>query len=245
MKRSAVLLLTGLTLLSGLADAARRSGGGFGGSRSSGSTYRSSPPRSGSTYRAPSSSSSTYSTPRYTPPRNNSRSSTYTAPRSTPTTPPKTAFPSTNSVRNNPLNTAAAAKVTPAQLSNWNKTSLPAGVPRSAITYSAAPSSQYQYQLQPGRYFPYPQSYYRQNNIGYDILKYALIFTAVNSVAGAMTPNAMPNTNVNVNTGQGDLRDVANAPAVQPSSGPNLWTYAGVGFLAAAAAWFMAGRRRQ
>lgn len=259
MKRFTVLMLTALALGSSVADAGRRSGGGFGGSRSS----------SGSTYRAPSSSSSgSYSTPRYTPPRNNSSSSTYTAPRpntapSTTTAPstntyPRTnttrtpsstqrttSYPSTNSVRNNPLNRAAASKVTAAQLSGWNKVNLPAGVPRSAITYSATPSSQYRYQLQPGRYFPYPQSYYRQHSIGYDILKYALIFTAVSSIADAMTPDVVVN-NVNTTPTQGDLSDLRpGAQVTVQQSGPNLWTYAGVGFLAAAAAWFVTGRRRR
>lgn len=239
MKRSAVLLLTSLTLLSGLADAARRSGGGFGGSRSSGS-YRSSP-----SYRAP-------STPRYTPPRNippRTSGNTYTTPRTPAPSTPKVSLPSTASIRNSPLNTAAAAKVTPTQLSNWNKTSLPAGVPRSALTYSATPSSQYQYQLQSGRYFPYPQSYYRQNNLGYDILKYALIFTAVGSVADAMTPDVVSPNNAapmpqNADQSNVDQSNTVQPNTAQPSSGPNLWTYAGVGFMAAAAAWFMMGRRR-
>ena len=36
-----------------------------------------------------------------------------------------------------------------------------------------------------------------------------------------------------------------NAPVVvQQNRGPNLWSYVGVGFLAAAAAWFVTGRRR-
>ncbi len=135
-------------------------------------------------------------------------------------------------IRSHPLNTAAAARVTPAQLNGWNKVTLPAGVSRSAITYSAAPSSQYQYQLQPGRYYPYPQSYYRQHGIGYDILKYALIFTAVNGIANAVTPQPVPSY------------PSYGTPTVVQQSGPNLWTYAGVGFLAAAAAWFLMGRRR-
>ncbi len=141
-------------------------------------------------------------------------------------------MPSNAAIRTHPLNTAAAAKVTPAQWSSWNKVTLPAGVSRSAITYSAAPSSQYQYQLQPGRYYPYPQSYYRQHAIGYDILKYALIFTAVNGIANAAAPQpalSYPSYST---------------PAVRPPRSPNLWTYAGVGFLAAAAAWFLMGRRR-
>lgn len=240
MKRSLTLILTALALASGLADAGRRSsGGGFGGSRSSGSS-------SGSTYRAP--------TPQYTPPRTNSSAgSTYTSPRTStrPSTPAAPKLPSTAAVRSNPLNRAAAAKVTPAQLSGWKNVALPAGVPRRAITYSAAKSSQYQYQLQPGRFYPYPQSYYRSRGIGYDILKYAVIFMAVDSMADAMRPDdVVNNTNPanmgTVHTGTGDLSDVPAGPVVaQQKQGPTLWTYVGVGFFAAAAAWFTMGRRRK
>ena len=243
MKRALVLLLTGLALGSGMSDAARRSGGGFGGSRSSGGSY-------GGSYRSPSyrtpspPSYRTPSTPRYTPPANSS-GSTYTRPRTvppagsattrTPSTAQRSTLPTNASVAQNPANRAAAARVNPAQLNSWKSVKLPAGVPRSAITYSAAPSAQYRYQLQPGRYYPYPQSYYRQHGIGYDILKYALIFTAVSSVADALDgPDVIVN---NVNPG--------NAPVVvQQNRGPNLWSYVGVGFLAAAAAWFLMGRRR-
>lgn len=207
MKRSLALMLTTLALAGGLADAQRRSGGGFGGSRSS---SRSSAPR------AP--------VPRYTPPANR-----YTPPR---TTAPTTRTPSsvqrstTGSAAN--ANRAAAARVSPAQLNAWRSARLPAGVPRRALTYSAAPSGQYRYQLSPGRYYPYPQSYYRSRGIGADLLKYALIFTAVSSVADALDGP--------------DVLVTSPAPAPQ---GPNLWTYAGVGFLAAAAGWFMLGRRRR
>ncbi|MFC4637653.1 hypothetical protein [Deinococcus hohokamensis] len=222
MTRVLTLMLTALALSSGLADAQRRSGGGFGGSRSRSYSVPRTP-----TYRAP-----TYRAPAPTP--RNSTVSPYTAPRTTPgtTRTPSSAQRSGTqaSLRSNPLNTAAAARVTPTQLSQWNKVRLPAGVPRDAITYSAAAGGRYQYQLQPGRYYPYPQSYYRQRNIGLDILKYALIFTAVSSVADALTPDVVvaPGT----------------APVVVQNQGPNLWTYVGVGFLAAAAAWFMVGRRR-
>ncbi|MFC4424582.1 hypothetical protein [Deinococcus navajonensis] len=221
MTRVLTLMLTTLALSSGVADAARRSGGGFGGSRSR--TY--SVPRT-PTYRAPA--------PRATP--RNTTVSPYTAPRTT--TPGTTRTPSATqrggtqaSLRSNPLNTAAASRVTSTQLSQWNKVRLPAGVSRDAITYSAAPGGRYQYQLQPGRYYPYPQSYYRQRNIGLDILKYALIFTAVSSVADALTPDVV-------------VAGPGTAPVLVRNQGPNLWTYVGVGFLAAAAAWFMVGRRR-
>ncbi|BDP40463.1 hypothetical protein DAETH_04320 [Deinococcus aetherius] len=222
MKRSVTLFLTTLALAAGVADAQRRSGGGFGGSRGGYSAPR---------YRAPT------PTPRYTPPRNNSAGSTYTAPRSTL---PSTRTPSatqrgTTSGTVSAANRAAAARVTPTQLNGWKNVRLPAGVPRSAITYSATPGGQYRYQLSPGRYFPYPQSYYRSRGVGYDILKYALIFTAVSSVANAIDgPDVIVNNGVPVN-GQ----------VVAPQHGPNLWTYAGVGFLAAAAGWFVLGRRRR
>ena len=251
MKRALVLLLTGLALGSGMTDAARRSGGGFGGSRSSGGSY-------GGSYRSPSyrsPSTPTYRTPtpRYTPPANSSSAnssagSTYTRPRSappagsattrTPSSSQRSSLPNNRTVANNAANRAAAAQVKPAQLSGWKSVKLPAGVPRNAITYSAAPSSQYRYQLQPGRYYPYPQSYYRQHGIGYDILKYALIFTAVSSVADALDgPDVVVN---NVNPGAPGTAPVV----VQQNRGPNLWSYVGVGFLAAAAAWFVTGRRR-
>lgn len=227
MKRSVTLLLTTLALASGAADAGRRSGGGFGGSR--GSTY-SAPRSSGSTYRAP--------IPRYIPPRNNSAGNSYTAPRSTlPTTrTPSTAQRSTTSGATSAANRAAASRVTPSQLGGWKNVRLPAGVPRSAITYSASKSAQYPHQLSAGRYFPYPQSYYKSRGIGYDILKYALIFTAVSSVAGAIN-----GPNVIVNNGGVPV----NGPVVVQQPGPNLWNYAGVGFLAAAAGWFLMGRRRR
>lgn len=202
-------MLTTLALAGGLADAQRRSGGGFGGSRSSG---RYSAPR------AP-------AVPRYTPPANR-----YTAPRTTAPTPrtPSSVQRSTTGSAASAANRAAAARVTPSQLNAWRSARLPAGVPRSALTYSAAPSGQYRYQLSPGRYYPYPQSYYRSRGIGPDLLKYALIFTAVSSVADALDGP--------------DVLVTGPAPAPQ---GPNLWTYAGVGFLAAAAGWFMLGRRRR
>ncbi|MBI0447115.1 hypothetical protein [Deinococcus sp. DB0503] len=207
MKRPLALLLTTLALASGVADAARRSGGGFGGSRRSGG----------------------YSAPRYTSPSN-----TYTAPR---TTAPSTRTPSTTqrnaaSGGTSAVNRAAASRVTPSELNAWKNVKLPAGVPRRALTYSATPSAQYPYQLAPGRYFPYPQSYYRSHGIGTDILKYALIFTAASSIA-----NALDGPDVIVNGG------VPGTVVARP--GPNLWTYAGVGLLAAAAAWFWAGRRRR
>ncbi|WP_216327178.1 hypothetical protein [Deinococcus aestuarii] len=224
MNRPLTLLLTTLALAAGVADAQRRSGGGFGGSR--GSTY--SAPR----YRAPA------PTPRSTPPRNNSAGSTYTAPRSplpSTRTPSTTQRGTTTAPASSAANRAAAARVTPTQLNGWKNVRLPAGVPRSAITYSATPGGQYRYQLSPGRYFPYPQSYYRSRGIGYDILKYALIFTAVSSVADALDgPDVIVNNGVPVN-GQ----------VTAPQPGPNLWTYAGVGFFAAAAGWFVLGRRRR
>lgn len=215
MNRSLILTLTTLALLGGAADAGRRSGGGFGGSR--GSTY--SAPRT-PTYRAPAPRVNTAPRPRTTTPvtPNTTKANTRTA------TPPAGAT--------SPLNRAAAAKVTPTQLSQWSKVKLPAGVPRDAITYSAVRDSRYAYQLQPGRYYPYPQSYYRQRGIGSDLLKYALIFTAVSSVANAVTPDVV-------------VTPAGTTVPVAPAPGPNLWAYAGVGFLAAAAAWFLAGRRRR
>ncbi|AFD24459.1 hypothetical protein [Deinococcus gobiensis] len=250
MKRSLTLLLTALALGSGLADAARRSsGGGFGGSRSSGSSYRSSP-----TYRAPAPSYRT-PTPPYTPPRNSSSGSSYTAPRSSTSSGSATprssssaqrgaALPSNSSVRGSAANRAAAAQVTPTQLSGWKSAPLPAGVPRSALTYSATPSAGYQYQLSPGRYYPYPQSYYRQRNIGYDILKYALIFTAVGSVANALDGPDVVVNNINTSQTGGELSGLSYTQPAPARQGPNLWTYAGVGFAAAAAAWFLLGKRR-
>jgi hypothetical protein len=251
MKRSLTLLLTALALGSGLADAARRSGGGFGGSRSSGSSSRSAP-----SYRAPSTPSyRPPRTPSYTPPRNSSAGSTYTAPRSSSSSSSGTprssssaqrgaALPSNSSVRSSAANRAAAAQVTPTQLGSWKSAPLPAGVPRSALTYSATRSSGYQYQLSPGRYYPYPQSYYRQRNIGYDILKYALIFTAVSSVANALDGPDVVVNNVNTSQTGNELSGVSYTQPAPVRQGPNLWTYAGVGFAAAAAAWFLLGRRR-
>lgn len=204
MKRPLILLLTTLALASGVADAARRSGGGFGGSRRS----------------------SGYSTPRYTSPR------TTTPQFIPPSRTPSITQRSTANSGTSAANRAAAARVTPSQLNAWKNVKLPAGVPRRALTYSATPSAQYPYQLAPGRYFPYPQSYYRSHGIGTDILKYALIFTAVNSVAGALN-----GPNVVVNSGM--------PGTVVTPRGPNLWTYLGVGFLAAAAGWFLLGRRRR
>lgn len=248
MKRTLVLVLTGLALVGGHADAARRSsGGGFGGSRSSGSSSSRTP-----SYRSP--STPTYrvpSTPR--PPANSSGSSPYTAPSRTapapstrtPSTTQRTTLPSNATVAQSAANRAAAARVTSTQLGGWKNVKLPAGVPRRAITYSATPSSQYQYQLQPGRYYPYPQSYYRQNGIGYDILKYALIFTAVSSVADALDGPDVVVNNVNNGNFGNELEGVtSNNPVTPAPAGPNLWTYVGVGFLAAAAGWFLLGRRR-
>lgn len=205
MNRSLALLLTTVALAAGVADAQRRSGGGFGGSRGSG---YSAPRSGGNTYRAPS------------------------FPRS-PTPLPSTRTPSatqrgTATGAASAANRAAAARVTPTQLNQWRNVRLPAGVPRRALTYSAARSSRYPYQLSPGRYFPYPASYYRSRGLG-NILKYALIFTAVSSVADALDG---PDVIVN------------NPVAVQPQ-GPNLWSVVGVGLLAAAAGWFVLGRRRR
>lgn len=250
MKRSLTLLLTALALSSGVADAARRSGGGFGGSRSSGSSYRSAP-----TYRAPTTPSYRAPVPSSTPPRNSSSGSTYTAPRSSSSSSSATprssssaqrgaALPSNSSVRGSAANRAAAAQVTPTQLGGWKSAPLPAGVPRSALTYSATRSSGYQYQLSPGRYYPYPQSYYRQRNIGYDILKYALIFTAVSSVANALDGPDVVVNNINTSQSGNELSGVTYDQPAPVRQGPNLWTYAGVGFAAAAAAWFLLGRRR-
>ncbi|MDB5046881.1 MAG: hypothetical protein JWQ08_2931 [Deinococcus sp.] len=228
----AALLVT-LALGSGVADAARRSGGGFGGSRSSGSTYRAPTPQ----YRAP--------TPQYRAPTPQYRAPQNTAPQYRAPTPatrtPATTQRSTATPTRTP-NTAAIPKVTSAQLSSWKSVRLPAGVPRSAITYSAAKSSNYPYQLENGRYYPYPQSYYRSRGIGYDILKYALIYTAVSGIANAVTPNVVVN---NVQTGELSGLNY-NTPVTSPqATGPNLWSYVGVGFLAAAAGWFVFGRRRR
>ncbi|WP_102127921.1 hypothetical protein [Deinococcus planocerae] len=222
MKRLPALLLTTLALAAGVADAQRRSGGGFGGSRGGYSAPR---------YRAPA------PVPRYTPPRTTSPGNTSTAPRSPlpSTRTPSATQRATTSGPTSAANRAAAARVTPTQLGAWRNVRLPAGVPRSAITYSATPGGPYRYQLSPGRYFPYPQSYYRSRGIGYDILKYALIFTAVSSVADALDgPDVIVNGGV-----------PAGGQVAAPQPGPNLWTYAGVGFLAAAAGWFVLGRRRR
>ncbi|THF87994.1 hypothetical protein E7T09_01865 [Deinococcus sp. KSM4-11] len=212
MKRSLTTVLTTLALLGGLADAARRSGGSFGGSRSV--------PRT--------------SVPRVSIPPN-------TAPRPSPSLPSRSsassqrsaALPSTASVRSSPANRAAAAGVTPAQVSAWKSAPLPAGVPRTALTYSATRSSAYPYQLQNGRYYPYPQSYYRSRNIGADLFRYAVIFMAVDAIAGAVAPDRV------VPVGAPTTGNVVTPAA----SGPNVWGYAGVGLLAAGAAWVVFGRR--
>ncbi|PNY80256.1 hypothetical protein [Deinococcus koreensis] len=242
MKRSLTVMLMSLALLGGLADAARRSGGGFGGSRS---LPRSSP------YSAP---RTTF--PRPAPPQalpqNNSAGSAYTAPRSSSRAPSaaqrSAALPSTASVRNTPANRSALSRVTPSQLSAWRSAPLPPGVPRNALIYSATKSSAYQYQLQNGRYYPYPQSYYRNNGIGSSLFKYALIFMAVDAVTDAAALNRPVNgTALSPEVGgSGDLSDVpANPPVVAPpAQGPNVWGYAGVGLLAAGAAWFTFGRRK-
>jgi hypothetical protein len=236
MKSSRLLgsaLLITLTLGSGVADAARRSGGGFGGSRSSGgSTYRAPTPQ----YRAP--------TPQYRAPQNTAPQ--YRAPAPAQRTPAPTQRSTTTPTRT--PNTAPVPKVTATQLSGWKSVKLPAGVPRSAITYSTAKSSKYQYQLQNGRYYPYPQSYYKSRGIGADIFKYALIYTAVSSIANAGATNVVVN---NVQPGGvqdgGELSGLTYDTPVnitQPA-GPNIWTYLGVGFLAAAAGWFLLGRRKR
>ncbi|GHF34308.1 hypothetical protein HNQ07_000151 [Deinococcus metalli] len=216
MKRSLTVLLTGLALLGGMTDAARRSGGSFGGSRS---------------------------VPRVTVPRVN------TAPRPVPSVPSRSpatsqrsaALPSAAAVRSSPANRAAASTVTPTQLSAWRSAPLPAGVPRTALTYSATRSSAYPYQLQSGRYYPYPQDYYRRRGIGADLFRYAVIFLAVDAIADAATPNRV------IPSGTGDLSDVpatTGSAVAQAPSGPNVWAYAGTGLLAAGAAWFVFGRRR-
>lgn len=230
MKSSRLLgsaLLISLALGSGVADAARRSGGGFGGSSSSGSTYRAPTPQ----YRAP--------TPQYRAPQNTAPQ--YRAPAPTQRTPAPTQRSTTATPTRTP-NTAAIPNVSATQLNGWKSVKLPAGVPRSAITYSTAKNSQYQYQLQNGRYYPYPQSYYKSRGIGADIFKYALIYTAVSSIANAGATNVVVN-----NVQQGELSGLTYDTPVnitQPA-GPNIWTYVGVGFLAAAAGWFLLGRRKR
>ncbi|UQN05014.1 hypothetical protein [Deinococcus sp. QL22] len=226
-------LLVTLTLASGVADAARRSGGGFGGSRSTGSTYRAPTPQ----YRAP---APQYRAPQNTAPQNTAPQ--YRAPAPATRTPAPTQRSTTATPTRTP-NTAAIPKVTATQLNGWKSVKLPAGVPRSAITYSAAKSSKYPYQLQNGRYYPYPQSYYKSRGIGADIFKYALIYTAVSSIANAGATNVVVN---NVQTG-GELSGLTYdtpVPITQPA-GPNIWAYVGVGFLAAAAGWFLLGRRKR
>lgn len=220
-------LLITLTLASGVADAARRSGGGFGGSRSSGSTYRAPAPQ----YRAP--------TPQYRAPQNTAPQ--YRAPAPAQRTPSSTQRSTTTPTRT--PNTAPVPRVTATQLSGWKSVKLPAGVPRSAITYSPAKSSKYPYQLQNGRYYPYPQSYYKSRGIGADIFKYALIYTAVSSIANAGATNVVVN---NVQTG-GELSGLTYDTPVNSTqpAGPNIWAYVGVGFLAAAAGWFLLGRRKR
>ncbi|THF69364.1 hypothetical protein E7T06_12290 [Deinococcus sp. Arct2-2] len=229
------LLLT-LALGSGVADAARRSGGGFGGSRSSsGSTYRAPTPQ----YRAP--------TPQYRAPTPQYRAPQNTAPQyRAPAPAQRTPAPTQRSTTATPArtpNTAAVPNVSATQLNGWKSVKLPAGVPRTAITYSTAKNSQYQYQLQNGRYYPYPQSYYRSRGIGADIFKYALIYTAVSSLTNAGATNVVVN---NVQPG-GELSGLTYDTPVnitQPA-GPSIWTYVFVGFLAAAAGWFMFGRRKR
>ncbi|MFB9993604.1 hypothetical protein ACFFLM_16705 [Deinococcus oregonensis] len=228
-------LLITLALGSSLADAARRSGGGFGGSRSSGSTYRAPTPQ----YRAPTPQYRA-PTPQYRAPQNTAPQ--YRAPAPAQRTPAPTQRSTTTAPTRTP-NTAPVPNVSAAQLSGWKSVKLPAGVPRTAITYSTVKNSQYQYQLQNGRYYPYPQSYYRSQGIGSDILKYALIYTAVSSVANAGRPNVVVN---NVPAG-GELSGLTydTPTTITQPAGPNLWTYVGVGFLAAAAGWFAFGRRKR
>lgn len=226
-----VLLVT-LALGSGVADAARRSGGGFGGSRSTGSTYRAPTPQ----YRVP--------TPQYRAPQNTAPQ--YRAPAPAQRTPSSTQR-STSTPTRTP-NTAAVPRVTATQLNGWKNVKLPAGVPRSAITYSPARTSQFPYQLQNGRYYPYPQSYYKSRGIGSDIFKYALIYTAVSGIANAGATNVIVNNaqTDGVATG-GELSGLTyDAPVnITQPAGPNIWTYVGVGFLAAAAGWFLLGRRKR
>lgn len=256
------MLLTTLALASGLADAGRRSsGGGFGGSSnrssssgrsSSGSSWSSSSrPSSSGSYSTPRSSPSRSSTPRYTPPRNSSRASTYTTPRSSPPT-YRTPSPSQGNAAGNRSSSAATSNrapvpnVTQAQLNAWKNLRLPAGVPRRALTYSGVRSGQYAHQLLPGRYYPYPQTYYRSHGIGGDLLKYALILTAVASVADALdgpdvVVNSVQTTRVQPGT---ELSGITfDQPAVvEQRPGPGVWAYIVVGLLAAAAAWFVVGR---
>lgn len=203
-------MLTSLTLLGGLADAGRRSGGGFGGSR-------------GSSYSAP-----RVSIPRPTPaPRINIPSRPYSP--STPSRTPSSAQrPSTSNIST--ANRAAAARVTPSQLNAWKSVRLPAGVPRSALTYSAAPTGNYRYQLQPGRYYPYPQSYYRKNNLGSTLLKFAVAYLAVDAISDALSPTV--------------AAPVVPAQNVYPQrSGPDFSDYALMGLLAAGAGWWLFGRK--
>ncbi|SMB95222.1 hypothetical protein [Deinococcus hopiensis] len=136
--------------------------------------------------------------------------------------------------------------MTPAQLNTWKNVRLPAGVPRRALTYSGVRSGQYAYQLSAGRYYPYPPTYYRSHGIGADLLKYALIFTAVEGVADALDgPDVIVN---NVQTSRvqpgTELSGITyDQPVVaQQRPGPGLWAYIVVGLLAAAAAWFAVGR---
>ncbi|WP_309570161.1 hypothetical protein [Deinococcus sp.] len=228
MNRSLPALLSFMIVWSGHADAARRSGGGFGGNRS---TSRISVPRT---------------VPRVSVPRN-------TAPPRVPTVPTRSSassqrgagLPSAASVRSSPANRAAAAQVTPAQVSAWKSAPLPVGVPRTALTYSATRSSAYPHQLQNGRYYPYPQTYYRSQGIGSDLFRYAVLFMAVDAIADAATPNrSFPTGEVTT----GELSDVhaGTGSVATPAapSGPNVWGYAGVGLLAAGAGWAVFGRRK-
>lgn len=254
MKRPLVLTLSLLALL-GSAEAGRRSsGGGFGGSSRSSSPSRSysSPSRSTPSYSAPSRPAPSRP-PSYSPPANSSSGSAYTRPRSVPVTPkPKLSKPApprsapTSSSSSTPApNRAPVPSVSQSQLNAWKSAPLPAGVPRRALTYQTSPSGDYRYQLETGRYYPYPQSYYRQHSIGYDLLKYALIFTAVSSVADALDgPDMVVNNVQNADFGN-ELQGVNYTNAAAPApAGLNLWPYVGVGLLAAAAAWFIFGRKR-
>ncbi|WP_412028625.1 hypothetical protein [Deinococcus yunweiensis] len=229
MNRSLTVTLTALALLGGVADAARRSGGSFGGSRST-------------------SRSSTYSAPRVTVPRNTApRPTTPTPSRSTSAAQRSAALPSAASVRSSPANRAAALAVTPSQVSAWRSARLPAGVPRTALTYSATRSSAYPHQLQNGRYYPYPQSYYRSKGIGSNLFRFAVLYLAVDAIADAVSPDVVQTVSPTT-TGTGNLSDVpadtGSAVTAPAPAGPNVWGYAGVGLLAAGSAWFMFGRKR-
>jgi hypothetical protein len=139
-------------------------------------------------------------------------------------TSPRSNYKQSTSPWRTPAPRSTNPTVSPVQLDRWKSVRLPPGVPRSALTYSNTKSTQYPYKDASGRYFPHPPSYYQSHGIGPSLLKYALIGAAVGGVASAINHNP-----------------AHYASPVQ--QGPNIWSYVGVGLLAATAGWFMFRRR--